>query len=559
MIKLKSDIEIAQEAVMLPVVEIAEKLGIAQDELELFGKYKAKLPLSLWDKIKCRPDGKLVLVTAITPTPAGEGKTTTTVGLGQALNILGKKAIIALREPSLGPSFGIKGGAAGGGYSQVVPMEDINLHFTGDIHAITSAHNLLAAMLDNHLHQGNELGIDPRRVVLRRVMDLNERALRNIVIGLGGKADGVPRESGFDITVASEVMACLCLAQNLMDLKTRLARIIVAYDHQGNPVTAGDLNAQGSMTLLLKDALKPNLVQTLENTPAFIHGGPFANIAHGTNSIIADKMALKMSDILVTEAGFGADLGAEKFFDLVCPYAGFAPDAAVLVATVRALKMHGGKSKGSLSEQDIGALQIGLTNLEKHIENIQKYGIPVLVALNQFPTDSSEELECVFEVCRKLGVRAALSEVFAKGGQGGLTLAEELLELMEEDKTNYRPLYDWQQGIKKKIETISLEIYGAEKVLYSKEADSAIKIYEELGYGNLPVCIAKTQYSLSDDPGKLGRPSDFAINIKEMRLAAGAGFIIALAGSIMTMPGLPKSPAAIKIDIDAAGKISGLF
>ncbi|MCR4440692.1 MAG: formate--tetrahydrofolate ligase [Peptococcaceae bacterium] len=556
---MKSDIQIAQEARMLPITEIAGGLGISEEDLELYGKYKAKLPLSLWDKIRGRPDGKLVLVSAITPTPAGEGKTTTTVGLGQALNRLGKKAIIALREPSLGPSFGIKGGAAGGGYSQVVPMEDINLHFTGDIHAVTAAHNLLAAMLDNHLHQGNQLNIDPRQVVLRRVMDLNERALRNIVIGLGGRADGVPRESGFDITVASEVMACLCLAGDLMDLKERLARIVVAYTHEGKAVTARDLQAQGSMALLLKDAIKPNLVQTLENTPAFVHGGPFANIAHGANSIIASKMALKLGDILVTEAGFGADLGAEKFFDLVCPYAGFQPNAAVLVATVRALKMHGGAAKTDLSRPNQAALVRGLGNLEKHVENVGKFGVPVVVALNHFPGDTDEEIKLVLGRCRELGVEAALSRVFAEGGKGGEELAGKLLKVLNENENNYRPLYDWKRPIKEKIDVISREIYGADGVSYSKEAEQAIGKYEEMGYGELPVCMAKTQYSLSDDPAKIGRPAGFTISVKEVRLSAGAGFVVPLTGTIMTMPGLPKKPAAVEIDIDARGRITGLF
>jgi formate--tetrahydrofolate ligase len=556
---LKSDIQIAQEAVMLPVIDIARMLGIEDEDIELYGKYKAKLSLSLWKKLKKRPDGKLVLVTAITPTPAGEGKTTTTVGLGQALNRLGKKAIIALREPSLGPSFGVKGGAAGGGYSQVVPMEDINLHFTGDIHAITAAHNLLAAMLDNHMHHGNELDIDTRQIVLRRVMDLNERALRKVVIGLGGKVDGIPRESGFDITVASEVMACLCLAEDLMDLKQRLGRIVVAYNYKGAPVTAEDLKAHGAMTLLLKDAIKPNLVQTLENTPALVHGGPFANIAHGANSIMASKMALKLGDILVTEAGFGADLGAEKFFNLVSPYAGFKPDAAVLVATIRALKMHGGLPKSGLTNPDIVSLKSGLSNLEKHIENIRKFGVPVLVALNHFPSDTAEEIEMVMSHCREMGVAIALSRVFSEGGIGGEELAKELLNILEQKTGNYHPLYDWNQSLKAKIEIIAKEIYGAAGVSYSREAEQAIKRYEGLGYGELPICMAKTQYSFSDDPVKLGRPVGFNLSIKELRLSAGAGFVVALAGSIMTMPGLPKMPAAIDIDIDADGRITGLF
>jgi len=556
---LKSDIQIAQEAVMTPVLDIAKGLGIEEEDVELYGRYKAKLSLSLWKKIKDKPNGKLILVTAITPTPAGEGKTTTTVGLGQALNRLGKKAIIALREPSLGPSFGVKGGAAGGGYSQVVPMEDINLHFTGDIHAITAAHNLLAAMLDNHIHQGNELNIDPRQVVLRRVMDLNERALRKVVIGLGGKADGIPRESGFDISVASEVMACLCLAEDLMDLKERLARIVVAYTYEGKPVTARDLKAQGSMALLLKDAIKPNLVQTLENTPAFVHGGPFANIAHGANTIMASKMALKLGEILVTEAGFGADLGAEKFFDLVCPYAGFKPDATVLVATVRALKMHGGVAKAELGKPNLTALEKGLDNLEKHVENIKKYGVSLVVALNHFPTDTPEEIDLVLGRCRELGVEAALSRVFAEGGAGGVELAGKVLNMLDKQPSRYVPLYDWKQPLKDKIETISLQIYGAAGVSYSKEAEQAIQRYEELGYGGLPVCMAKTQYSLSDDAAKLGRPTGYILSVKEVRLSAGAGFVVALAGNIMTMPGLPKKPAAVEIDIDEEGTITGLF
>jgi formate--tetrahydrofolate ligase len=544
---------------MLPIIDIARKLGIEDEDIEQYGKYKAKLSLALWKKIKNRPNGKLVLVTAITPTPAGEGKTTTTVGLGQALNRLGKKAIIALREPSLGPSFGVKGGAAGGGYSQVVPMEDINLHFTGDIHAITAAHNLLAAMLDNHLHQGNELKIDVRQIVLRRVMDLNERALRKVVIGLGGKADGIPRESGFDITVASEVMACLCLAEDLMDLKQRLGRIVVAYNYEGVPITAGDLKAHGAMTLLLKDAIKPNLVQTLDNTPALVHGGPFANIAHGANSIMASKMALKLGDILVTEAGFGADLGAEKFFNLVSPYAGFKPDATVLVSTIRALKMHGGLPKPNLANPDLVALESGLVNLEKHIENIRKFGVPVLVALNHFPSDTDEEIELVMSKCHDMGVEVALSKVFTEGGKGGEELAKGLLSLLDKKTGNYHPLYDWKQSLKAKIEIIAQEIYGAAGVSYSRDAELAIRRYEELGYGELPICMAKTQYSFSDDPVKLGRPVGFDLNIKDVRLSAGAGFVVVLAGSIMTMPGLPKKPAAIEIDIDAEGRITGLF
>lgn len=556
---MKSDIQIAQEAKIQPILRIASDLGISEDDVELYGKYKAKLSLSLWDKIKNRPDGKLILVTAINPTPAGEGKTTTTVGLGQALNRLGKKAIIALREPSLGPSFGVKGGAAGGGYSQVVPMEDINLHFTGDIHAITAAHNLLAALLDNHLHHGNVLNIDPRQIVLRRVMDLNERALRNIVLGLGGKVNGVPRESGFDISVASEVMACLCLAEGLMDLKERLAKIVVAYTYDGKPVTAHALKAHGAMALLLKDAIKPNLVQTLENTPAFVHGGPFANIAHGTNSIMASKMALKLGEILVTEAGFGADLGAEKFFNLVCPYADFKPAATVIVATIRALKMHGGVPKGELAQPAPAALGLGLANLEKHVENMRKFGVPVVVALNHFPTDSPEEIDLVLKRCGELGVNISLSHVFSQGGQGGEDLAKKLLDILAKEKSQYKQLYDWELSIKEKIGVITREIYGAEDVVYSKEALQSIEKYEALGYGSLPVCMAKTQYSLSDDAAKLGRPTGFNVAVKEVRLAAGAGFIVALTGNIMTMPGLPKMPAANEIDIDEEGRITGLF
>lgn len=556
---MKSDVEIAQSAQMKPIMEIGRSLGLMEDEIELYGNYKAKVSLKAWQRLKGKPNGKLVLVTAITPTPAGEGKTTTTVGLGQALNRLGKKAIIALREPSLGPSFGVKGGAAGGGYSQVVPMEDINLHFTGDIHAVTAAHNLLAALLDNHLHQGNELNIDPRQVVFRRVMDLNDRALRNIVLGLGGKTDGVPRQSGFDISVASEIMACLCLAEDLMDLKARVARILVAYTYDGKPVTAGDLKAQGSMALLLKDAIKPNLVQTLENTPAFIHGGPFANIAHGTNSIMASQMALKLGDVLVTEAGFGADLGAEKFFNLVCPYAGFKPDAVVIVATIRALKMHGGVPKTELSKPDPVSLDRGLANLEKHIENVKKFNVPLVVALNYFPTDTQEEIDLVLRRCGELGVEGALSRVFAEGGRGGEELAGKLLRMFEEKPSGYRPLYSWDQPVKNKVEIVAREIYGAEGVTYSKEALEAIARFESLGYGKLPICMAKTQFSLSDDAGKLGRPQGFVISVKEVRLSAGAGFLVIMTGNIMTMPGLPKRPAAEVIDIDADGVITGLF
>ena len=555
---MKSDIEIAQSTVMKPIVEIAESIGLEADDIELYGKYKAKVSLKVWERLKDKPSGKLVLVTAINPTPAGEGKTTNTVGLGQALNILGKKAIIALREPSLGPSFGIKGGAAGGGYSQVVPMEDINLHFTGDIHAVTTAHNLLAAMLDNHIHQGNELQIDPRRIVWRRVMDLNERALRNIVLGLGGRINGVPRESGFDISVASEVMACLCLATDLMDLKARFKRIVVAYTYDGKPVTADDLKAAGSMTLIMKDAIKPNLVQTLENTPAFVHGGPFANIAHGANSIMATQIGLKLADYMVTEAGFGADLGAEKFFDIVCRFGNLQPNAVVLVATIRALKNHGGVAKEDLGQINMAALEKGIENLEKQLENINKYGVPVVVSLNEFPGDTPEEIELVKEKCNALGASVAISQVWAKGGAGGLELAEKVIAAAE-TPSDFKPLYELEQPLKKKIEIVCQEIYGADGVNYSAAADEILSKYEELGYGNLPVCCAKTQYSLSDNPDLKGRPRGFKVDIGEVRLSAGAGFIVPLTGSIMTMPGLGKVPAAEKIDINAEGEIVGLF
>ncbi len=555
---MKSDIEIAQEATMKPIRDVAASIGLSEDDIELYGKYKAKVSLEVWERLKNKPDGKLVLVTAITPTPAGEGKTTNTVGLGQALNRLGKKAIIALREPSLGPSFGVKGGAAGGGYAQVVPMEDINLHFTGDIHAVSTAHNLLAAMLDNHLHQGNNLNIDPRQVVLRRVMDLNERALRNIVLGLGGKINGVPRESGFDISVASEVMAALCLATDLMDLKERFKRIVVAYTYDGRPVTADDLKAAGSMALLMKDAIKPNLVQTLENTPAFVHGGPFANIAHGANSIMATQIGLKLADYLITEAGFGADLGAEKFFDIVCRYGELKPDAVVLVATIRALKNHGGVPKDQLSEPNLEALARGAENLEKQLENIQKYGLPVVVAINEFPTDTNEEMELVVEKCRALGAEVAVSRVWSEGGAGGEELAQKVIAAAEKT-SDFQYLYQLNLPIKEKIAAISREIYGADGVDYSAEAERTIKKLEEMGYGDLPICIAKTQYSLSDDPDKKGRPRDFKVTIREVRLSAGAGFVVALAGTVMTMPGLGKTPAAEKIDILPNGEIVGLF
>lgn len=555
---MKSDIEIAQEIQMKPIEEVAASLGLKDDEIELYGKYKAKIALAVWERLKSRPSGKLILVTAITPTAAGEGKTTTTVGLGMALNRVGKKAVIGLREPSLGPSFGIKGGAAGGGYSQVVPMEDINLHFTGDIHAVTTAHNLLAAMLDNHIHQGNSLNIDPRQVVLRRAMDLNERALRNIVLGLGGKINGVPRESGFDISVASEVMAALCLATDLMDLKERFRRIVVAYTYDGRPVTAEDLKAAGSMALLMKDAIKPNLVQTLEGTPAFIHGGPFANIAHGANSIIATRMGMKLGDYMITEAGFGADLGAEKFFNIVCRYGQIAPDAVVVVASVRALKNHGGVQKDQLSQPNLKAVEIGFANLEKQIANIRKFGVPPVVALNAFPTDSGEEIDYIMGRCQKIGVDIALSRVWAEGGQGGEELARSVIAAAE-GPAEFRFLYPLEIPVKEKIEAICKEIYGADGVTFSGDAGQTITALEQLGYGGLPVCIAKTQYSLSDNPDLLGCPQGFLVNIREVRLSAGAGFIVAIAGSIMTMPGLGKTPAAETIDIKANGEIVGLF
>lgn len=554
-----SDIEIAQKAHMLPITEVAAKLGIGEEDIELYGRYKAKLSMDLIKRVQDKPDGKLILVTAITPTPAGEGKSTTTVGLAQGLAKIGQKVIVALREPSLGPCMGIKGGAAGGGYSQVVPMEDINLHFTGDFHAITSAHMLLAAMLDNHIQQGNALNIDPRRIVWKRVVDMNDRELRNIVVGLGGKAHGVPRQDGFDITVASEVMAILCLATGLHDLKERLSKIIVAYDYSGSPITAGMLKAQGAMAALLKDAVKPNLVQTLENVPAIIHGGPFANIAHGCNSVMATKTALKLADYTITEAGFGADLGAEKFFDIKCRYAGLKPDAVVLVATVRALKMHGGVPKTDLATPDVEAVKRGLVNLEKHIENIKQYGLPLVVAINAFAQDTPEELEAIRSHCAAHGVNVALSEVFAKGGEGGIELAKEVVALATSGKADFKLLYGEELSLKEKIETIAKKIYGAVGVNYTKEANNALKDFEKMGYGHLPVCMAKTQYSFSDDPALLGRPEGFEITIKNCRIAAGAGFVVVLTGDIMTMPGLPKVPAAEKIDVSDDGVISGLF
>ena len=555
---MKSDIEIAQAARMLPIVEVAKSIGLGEEDLELYGKYKAKISQPTWERIKDRPDGKLVLVTAITPTAAGEGKTTTSVGLGMALNKIGKKAIIALREPSLGPSFGVKGGAAGGGYAQVLPMEDINLHFTGDIHAVTTAHNLLAAMLDNSLHQGNPLNIDPRQITLRRVMDLNERALRNVVVGLGGRVNGVPRESGFDISVASEVMACLCLASDLMDLKERFKRIVVAYTYDGQPVTAGDLQAAGAMTLIMKDAIKPNLVQTLENTPAFIHGGPFANIAHGCNSVMATQMGLKLGDYMVTEAGFGADLGAEKFLDLKCRFSGMKPDAVVMVATIRALKNHGGVAREDLNKPNLEALKIGFSNLEKHLENMKLYGLPTVVALNEFPTDTQEEIDYVITRCAAMGVEVALSQVWARGSEGGIDLAKKVVKAAETPST-FKLLYELDLPIKEKINLICTQIYGARNVQYNKAVNTMIDKLETLGYGDLPICIAKTQFSLSDDPNLKGRPVDFDVTIRDIRLSAGAGFIVVLTGEIMTMPGLGKTPAAQKIDILPSGEIIGLF
>lgn len=555
---MKSDVEIAQAANMLPITAVAAELGLTEDELELYGKYKAKVSLAAWERLKDRPDGKIVLVSAITPTPAGEGKTTTTVGLGDALRRLGKKVVIALREPSLGPCFGVKGGAAGGGYAQVVPMEDINLHFTGDIHAVSTAHNLLAAVLDNHLHHGNELNIDPRRITWRRVMDLNERALRNIVLGLGGKANGVPREGGFDISVASEMMAILCLASDLEDMKARISRIIVAYTYDGKPVTAADLKVAGALTLLFKDAIKPNLVQTLENTPAFVHGGPFANIAHGCNSVMASKFALKMADILVTEAGFGADLGAEKFIDIKCRFSGLRPSVVVLVATVRALKLHGGVAKADLAQPNMAALEKGLANLTKHIENVGKFGLPAVVAINAFPTDTPEELKFVEEKCLALGAEVALSEVWAKGGAGGEALAKKVLAAIDKPK-NFRFLYDEKLPIKEKIATIAREIYGADGVSYTPAADKTIAELTALGFDKTPVCMAKTQYSLSDDATRIGRPTGFTVTVREVRVSAGAGFLVAITGEIMTMPGLPKKPAAEAMDIDNSGRIVGLF
>ena len=555
---MKTDVEIAQEAQMQHIREIAAQLGLTEDDIELYGKYKAKISLDAWNKVKNGPDGKLVLVTAINPTPAGEGKTTTSVGLADAFHKLGHKVAVALREPSLGPCFGLKGGAAGGGYAQVVPMEDINLHFTGDFHAITTAHNLLAAVIDNHIQQGNALDIDVRRVAWKRVLDLNDRALRNVVIGLGGKAHGVPRETGFDITVASEMMAILCLASDLADMKKRLGEIVVAYSRDGRAIRAEELNVTGALTLLFKDAIKPNLVQTLEGTPALIHGGPFANIAHGCNSVMATKFALKFADIAITEAGFGADLGAEKFLDIKCRFAGIHPDAVVIVATVRALKMHGGVPKTELGKVDMAALEKGLANLTKHIENIHKFGLPAVVAINAFPTDTKEELDFVEEKCNALGASVALSEVWAKGGEGGVELAEKVLEAMKQP-ADFHYMYEVEQSIPEKIEAIAKAIYGADGVDFTAPAKKQLAEIEALGLDKMPICMAKTQYSLSDDATKLGRPEGFHITVKELRISAGAGFIVALTGNILTMPGLPKKPAAENMDIDVNGKITGLF
>ena len=556
---MKSDIQIAQEAKLKHIKEVATQLNISEEDLEFYGKYKAKLSDELWEKVKKNSDGKLVLVTAINPTPAGEGKTTTTVGLGQALGLMKVKSVIALREPSLGPCFGIKGGAAGGGYAQVVPMEDLNLHFTGDFHAITSANNLLAAMLDNHIQQGNALDIDTNQIVWKRCVDMNDRVLRNIVVGLGRKADGIVREDHFIITVASEIMAVLCLADNMKDLKKRLGRIVVAYTYDGKPITAKQINAVGAMAALLKDAMKPNLIQTLENTPAIVHGGPFANIAHGCNSVRATKTALKLADVVVTEAGFGADLGAEKFLDIKCRMAGLKPDAVVLVATVRALKYNGGVLKTELSKENLAALKSGIVNLEKHIENLQKFGVPVVVSLNRFITDSDAELQYVKEFCESRGCEFSLCEVWEKGGEGGLDLAKKVISTMETKESYYKPIYDVDLSIKEKIEIIAKEIYGAEGVTYDPAAESAIKTIEALGYKELPICMAKNQYSLSDDATRLGRPTGFTINIREVYVSAGAGFVVAITGTVMTMPGLPKVPAAEGIDVDESGRITGLF
>lgn len=554
-----TDIEIAKQADIKPISDIAEKLGISADELEFYGKYKAKLPLSLLKKYENKEDGKLILVTAINPTPAGEGKTTVTVGLGEAMNRIGKKAVIALREPSMGPVFGIKGGAAGGGYAQVIPMEDINLHFTGDMHAITAANNLLCAIIDNHIQQGNELRIDPRRILFKRCLDMNDRALRNVVIGLGGKVNGVPREDGFMITVASEIMAILCLSSGIKDLKDRLGSILTAYTYDGTPVYARDLNAVGSMAALLKDAIKPNLVQTLENTPALMHGGPFANIAHGCNSVTATRLALKLGDYCITEAGFGADLGAEKFLDIKCRCAGLKPSCVVIVATIRALKYNGGVPKTELSKKNIVALKNGIVNLETHIENMKKYGLPVVVAINRFATDTEAEIETIEAFCKEKDVPVSLTEVFARGGEGGKELAEKVVKTIETKEAHFKPIYDEKLSIKEKLNVLAKEIYRAGDVVFTSNAEKAISEIEKLGKDKLPICVAKTQYSLSDDPQKLGSPKGFTLTVRDVRLSAGAGFIVALTGDIMTMPGLPKQPAAYKIDVDDDGNVSGLF
>lgn len=554
-----TDIEIAKQADIKPISDIAEKLGISADELEFYGKYKAKLPLSLLKKYENKEDGKLILVTAINPTPAGEGKTTVTVGLGEAMNRIGKKAVIALREPSMGPVFGIKGGAAGGGYAQVIPMEDINLHFTGDMHAITAANNLLCAIIDNHIQQGNELRIDPRRILFKRCLDMNDRALRNVVIGLGGKVNGVPREDGFMITVASEIMAILCLSSGIKDLKNRLGSILTAYTYDGTPVYARDLNAVGSMAALLKDAIKPNLVQTLENTPALMHGGPFANIAHGCNSVTATRLALKLGDYCITEAGFGADLGAEKFLDIKCRCAGLKPSCVVIVATIRALKYNGGVPKTELSKENTVALKNGIVNLETHIENMRKYGLPVVVAINRFATDTEAEIETIEAFCKEKDVPVSLTEVFARGGEGGKELAEKVVKTIETKEAHFKPIYDEKLSIKEKLNVLAKEIYRAGDVVFTSNAEKAISEIEKLGKDKLPICVAKTQYSLSDDPQKLGSPKGFTLTVRDVRLSAGAGFIVALTGDIMTMPGLPKQPAACKIDVDDDGNVSGLF
>ncbi len=554
-----TDIQIAQQTPCLPITEIAKKLNIEVDDLEMYGKYKAKLPLSLNKKYADRENGKLILVTAINPTPAGEGKTTITVGLGQAMNKIGKNACIALREPSMGPVFGVKGGAAGGGYSQVIPMEDINLHFTGDMHAITAANNLLCAIIDNHMQQGNDLRIDQRRILFKRCLDMNDRALRNVIVGLGGKVNGIPREDGFMITVASEIMAILCLATDIEDLKTRLGNILVAWTLDNTPVYAKDLNAVGAMAALLKDAIKPNLVQTLENTPAIMHGGPFANIAHGCNSVTATKLALKLADYCITEAGFGADLGAEKFLDIKCRYAGLKPECIVVVATIRALKYNGGVARADLQNENVEALKAGIVNLKTHIENMRKYNVPVVVAINKFHTDTEAEIAYIKEFCEEMQVPVSLAEVFAKGGEGGMDLASKVCAVIDEGKADFAPLYDEKLSIKEKLNTIAKEIYRADGVIFTAAAEKAIKDIESLGQDKLPVCVAKTQYSLSDDPTKLGKPENFMMTVREVKLSAGAGFIVCLTGDIMTMPGLPKVPAAYKIDVDADGKIDGLF